>query len=238
MTNSYGSIAEFYDLVARQQSASSGQVLARLVRLLPESAAPLVEIGAGTGRVTRTLLAARSDLSVLAYEPSSQMRAILTSRMWAAPDARRRVTVLPDSAPGLELPPRILAAVIFGVAGHLDSSQRQELFGKLAERLLPGGFIAVELMGSVKPLAPTRTLSEQVGDLTYEWWISGTPIDEDTMHFANAWRVLHQGKVIREVIDEHRWQVLDAEQLAAESGLRVREEIRQDDAARVVVLQA
>jgi SAM-dependent methyltransferase len=233
----YGSIAEFYDLVALQQSASTGPALARMLRLLPENHGPVVEIGAGTGRVTRTILAARTDLRVIAVEPSAEMRAVLTSRLWAEKDARDRVTIVAAAAPDLDLPPQISAAVIFGVAGHLDETARRRMFSDLRARLAPGGFIAVELMGAVRDLRPTRTLSADVGEQTYEWWVSGRPLAADEMHFSNTWRVLHRGRIVREVVDEHRWVVLTPERVAEEAGMRLREQLDPTDGARVVILE-
>lgn len=233
----YGSIAEFYDLVALQQSASTGPALARMLRLLPENHGPVVEIGAGTGRVTRTILAARADLRVVAVEPSPEMRAVLTSRLWADEGVRDRVTVVAAAAPDIALPPQISAAVIFGVAGHLGEGERRRMFSDLRSRLAPGGFIAVELMGAVRDLHPTRTLSAAVGEQTYEWWVAGRSLGEDEMHFSNTWRVLREGRIVREVLDEHRWAVLTPERLAEEAGMRLREQPEPTDAARVVILE-
>ena len=233
----YGGIAEFYDLVALRQSTSTGPALAAMLRLLPENQGPVVEIGAGTGRVTRTILAARSDLRVLAVEPSPEMRAVLVSRLWADEETRDRVTVVADAAPGLELPDRISAAVIFGVAGHLDESARRRMLAELRTRLAPGGFVAVELMGAVHDLRPTRTLSAVVGEQTYEWWVSGRPVAADEMHFSNTWRVLRDGRVVREVVDEHRWVVLTPERLAEEAGMRLREPVDASSEVRVAILE-
>ncbi|WP_277212243.1 class I SAM-dependent methyltransferase [Isoptericola croceus] len=219
---SYDQIAEFYDLVAARQSRSTGPALADVLRGLPVSQAPLVEIGAGTGRVTRTIAAALADVDIIAVEPSPSMRAVLTSRVWADPTLRARVTVSSGWAPDLDLPDSILGAVVFGVAGHLEEPQRTELWRRLAERLVPGGCLVVELMGSDRPMPPTRTVHETVGRLTYEWWVSAEPVRDGVVRHVNWWRVLDGDRVCREVGDEHVWHVISPEQLAAESGLRAR----------------
>nr|WP_171785001.1 class I SAM-dependent methyltransferase [Isoptericola halotolerans] len=184
--------------------------------------APVVEVGAGTGRVTRTIAAAIADVDILAVEPSAPMRAVLTSRAWADPDLRARVTVSARSAPDLDLPGRILCAVVFGVAGHLERPERTELWRRLSQRLVPGGCLVVELMGSARAMPPTRTVHETVGRLTYEWWVSAEPVGDGVVRHVNWWRVLEGDRVCREVGDEHLWHVLEPEELAAESGLRAR----------------
>lgn len=219
---SYDQIAEFYDLVAARQTLSTGPVLADVLRGLPMGKAPVVEVGAGTGRVTRTIAAALPDVDILAVEPSPSMRAVLTSRVWADPELRDRVTISDRWAPDLDLPGSIRCAVVFGVAGHLEPEQRTELWRRLSGRLVPGGCLVVELMGSARPMPPTRTVRETVGRLTYEWWVSAEPVRDGVVRHVNWWRVLDGEAVCREISDEHVWHVLDAADLAAESGLRAR----------------
>jgi hypothetical protein len=57
------------------------------------------------------------------------------------------------------------------------------------------------------------------------------------MHFSNTWRVLHRGRIVREVVDEHRWVVLTPERVAEEAGMRLREQLDPTDGARVVILE-
>lgn len=224
MRGDYAPSAEFYELVADRQVRSSGPALRAALAGLDTSRGPVLEIGAGTGRITQVIADTLPDATVLAVEPAAPMRAILTSRVAGDPNLRRRVTVVPGTAPDLPLPDRISAAVVFGVAGHLDEAERTRLWAALGERLGPGGVIAVELMGVSAPrrMPPTLTLRERVGRQDYEWWVAGEPAGPDLMRFDNTWRVLRDGETVRQVRDSHEWFTLGVDRLAQESGLSAR----------------
>lgn len=221
MIDYYTPSAEFYDMVAVRHTASSGPPLARVLASVDTSHGPIVEIGAGTGRVTEVIAATLPGADIIAAEPSATMRAILTSRIAGDPDLRRRVTVTDDSAQNLRLPDRVSAVVIFGVAGHLTPTERTALWRRLSERLPPGGPIIVELMGVHAPrhIPPVMSLRETIGRQTYEWWIGGEPASGDAMRFTTTWKVLRDGRTVREVGDSYLWHTIDVAQLAREAGM-------------------
>ncbi|WP_117198761.1 trans-aconitate 2-methyltransferase [Nocardiopsis sp. TNDT3] len=185
---------------------------------------PVVDIGAGTGLVTAAIAEILPSARIHSAEPSPNMRAILTSRVFADPDLRRRVTVLPEPAQDLPLPDSISAAVVFGVAGHIPRAERLVLWRRLAERLPRGGPVVVELMGVDTPrsIPSVRMCRETVGDQTYEWWMSGEPAGPGTMRWRTQWRVFRGGDLVRTVDDEYDWETFGVERLAEESGMSVR----------------
>lgn len=222
MRDYYSPMAEFYELVARRQAAASGPPLAAALSALPAGIGPVVEIGAGTGRLTEVIAAALPTAPIVAAEPSATMRAILTSRVASRPELRGRVTVVDGAAPGLALPPRIGAAVVFGVAGHLPGPDRVTLWRRLRERLAPGGIIVVELMGAraLCVLPPTLTVVDTVGRRRYEWWVEGRPGGSPgLMRFTTTWRIYRGDTLTRVVDDSYDWWTQDPAELAAESGL-------------------
>ncbi|MFV2085536.1 Gfo/Idh/MocA family oxidoreductase [Micromonospora sp. LOL_021] len=219
----YSPTAEFFDLAAAAHVAtgSAPAVVAALAGL-DTAAGPVVEIGAGTGLVTVALARAFPDLEIVAHEPATGMRAVLTSRIYRDPDLRRRITVCTEPAPDLDLPDSISGAVVCGVAGHLDQPDRVRLWRRLAERLAPGGRIVVELMAIDRPLVldPTRLSRVEVGDQRYEWWFSGEPDGPDRMRLHTTWRVsTEDGTPVREVADLYHWYTLTLAGVAAESGM-------------------
>jgi SAM-dependent methyltransferase len=220
----YTPSAEFYDMVAVRHTASSGPPLARVLAPIDTSHGPVLEIGAGTGRITEVIAATLPEAEIIAAEPSATMRAVLTARVARDPDLRHRVTVVDGSAQDLCLPDRLSAVVIFGVAGHLTMAERTALWRRLAQCLPAGGPIIVELMGVSAPrsIPPVMSLRETIGRQTYEWWIGGEPATGDAMRFTTTWKVLRDGRTVREVSDSYIWHTVDVAQLGREAGMTTR----------------
>ncbi|WP_250293324.1 class I SAM-dependent methyltransferase [Streptomyces atroolivaceus] len=225
MIDYYSTSAEFYELVATRHTASSGPPLSQVLKGVDTSYGPVLEIGAGTGRVTEVIASALPQAEIIAAEPSATMRAMLTSRVARDPGLRRRVTVVDGAAQDLPLPDKLSAVVIFGVAGHLTAPERVALWRRLAARLPDGAPIVVELMGVSSPrlIPPVMSLRETIGRQTYEWWIGGEPTEGDAMRFTTTWKVLREdGRTVREVSDSYVWHTFDVARLAAEAGMTSR----------------
>lgn len=217
----YSTTAEFYELVARRHTASIAPALEQIIGGTAHVPGDLVEIGAGTGCVTALLGKSAPDCAILAAEPSPVMRAMLLSRIAGDPTLQRRVTVVSEPADAVALPEQIRATILIGVAGHMDEAERTRLWQRLTERLVPGGVIVVDLMGTTTPgLPPVRLLRESVGAQTYEWWASATATGQERLlRFDTTWKVLSDNVVVREVHDTYPWWSLDADTVISESGL-------------------
>lgn len=147
------------------------------------------------------------------------MRAVLRSRVHEDPDLRRRVTIRPETAQELALPERIRAVVLIGVAGHLGSDDRADLWRRCLARLVPGGVIVVDLMGtSARSLPATRLLRERIGTQAYEWWTTAEPGRDGATRFTTRWLVLDGARTVREVRGGYEWHSLDKATLAREAG--------------------
>lgn len=220
----YSTSAEFYEMVAERHARTSGGPLAAALDGLDTSAGPVVEIGAGTGRLTGIIARKLPRAAIIAAEPSTPMRAMLTSRVFADPVLQERVTVVPEPAQKLLLPARISAAVIFGVLGHLTDAERGGLWGLLRERLPSGGRVAVELMGGheARPIEPVRMLRQVIGTQTYEWWTSAAVAGPKLMRWNTTWKVFSGGELRRTVTDTYDWATLSLDELAEESGMTAR----------------
>jgi thiazolinyl imide reductase len=223
----YNEAAEFFDLGAREHTARTGPAVVACLSGIDPAAGPLVDIGAGSGLVTRQVARAYPDCRLIATEPAAGMRALLTARVGDDPDLARRVTVLPHAAerllePGV-LPERLSGVVVCGVLGHLEPDLRRELLLGLARRLAPGAPIVVELTGMREPttIRPTLLRHAELGDQRYEWWMSAEPDGPDRMLLDTEWRVFRGGEPVREVREQYRWYTLELAQLARECGLRL-----------------
>ncbi|WP_217131333.1 Gfo/Idh/MocA family oxidoreductase [Streptomyces sp. AC558_RSS880] len=217
----YTQPAEFFDLGAREHTDRTGPAVVASLAGIDPTAGPLLDIGAGSGLVTRQMAAAYPDCRIVAAEPSPGMRAILTSRLAEDPGIGERVTVLPDAANDLVLPDRICGAVACGMLGHLDPDRRRALLRDLADRLAPGAPLVVELMGLYTPVSmpATRLRQAALGGLRYEWWMAGEPAGEELMRLETTWRVFDGTRMVREVRDAYHWHTVTLDRIAEEAGL-------------------
>lgn len=91
----------------------------------------VLDLGAGTGRVTEALQ--RADVSVIAVEPDSAMRATMLEKVAG-------VAVLAGTAEDIPLPDQRVDAVVIGQAFHwFDHDRAHE---EIARVLKPGGVLA------------------------------------------------------------------------------------------------
>ncbi|AOS63695.1 class I SAM-dependent methyltransferase [Actinoalloteichus hymeniacidonis] len=220
----YTTSAEFYEMVAMRHVRTSAGPLKTALSGVRPAHGPVVEVGAGTGRITAVIAEALPTASIIATEPSTPMRAMLTSRVFGDADLRSRVTVLADPVQLLRLPDSISAVVIFGVVGHLTETERRLMWRRLSERLPTGAPIIVELMGTGTPrvVPPFRMLRETMGEQTYEWWTEAEPLRDDVMRWRTSWKIFRDGDLVRSTHDEYDWENLSLDRLAAEAGMNSR----------------
>lgn len=100
--------------------------------LLPEGAHTVLDLGAGTGKLTRALAA--RGLETIAVEPLAEMR---TNLAWAAPDAR----ILDGTAEAIPLEGDSVDLITVAQAWHWVDPQRAT--AEAARVLRPGGTLAL-----------------------------------------------------------------------------------------------
>jgi ubiquinone/menaquinone biosynthesis C-methylase UbiE len=166
----YRDRAEDYDRLVSAEDADDhlGPALGSIASL---HGAIFVDVGAGTGRVTRILLAAGAR-RVLAFDRSAAMLAIAERRLQREPRDRWQVQVADASA--LPIADGVVDHAVAGwVFGHLRSWEtewRTAIEAGLREMqrvVRPGGaVIVIETLGtgSEQPSAPTPQLAEY-----YQW---------------------------------------------------------------------
>jgi SAM-dependent methyltransferase len=100
--------------------------------LIPSGARPVLDLGAGTGKLTRALV--RSGVTVTAVEPSARMRVVLAG---AVPEAK----VLEGTAERIPLADGSVDAVAVAQAWHWFDAERAR--AEIARALTPGGVLAL-----------------------------------------------------------------------------------------------
>ncbi|MFD6292856.1 class I SAM-dependent methyltransferase [Streptomyces sp. NPDC060205] len=139
----YAVSAEFYDILQAHDDD-------RRVRQLYGTAVAtarlgVVDVGAGTGRVTLLSLA-RSRTGVHAVEPARAMRAALMTRLAALPAPQRaRVSVHPYTLGEAALRDVADLVICHNTVASLTPDARRTLWASVAEALVPGGRFLFEL---------------------------------------------------------------------------------------------
>jgi SAM-dependent methyltransferase len=141
LSRSFGEVADEYN---RLRSGPSGEALSWLV---PGDATDVLELGAGTGILTR-LLAARVD-HLIAVEPDERMRAVLSA-------ADRTVEVLSGRAEEIPADASSVDVVIAQSAWHWVDESRA--IPEVARVLRPGGQLSLVWTGPDRSVDWMRSL--------------------------------------------------------------------------------
>ncbi len=145
---SFGSVAEDYD---RYRPSPPQEAIHWL---LPEHVAAVVDLGAGTGHLSRRLLT-RAD-EVVAIEPDARMRAVLARRL-------PQVRLLAGRAESLPLPDASVDAVLIASAWHWVDPEAA--VPEIARVLCPGGLLGILWTGLDRTSGLGALLWESVRDL-------------------------------------------------------------------------
>src|SRR5215204_1316444 len=172
--------------------------LVREVRIRPES--PMLDLGAGTGKLTRLLAQLGAD--VVAVEPVDAMRQRLVETIPG-------VKALPGTAEAIPLEDESMDAVAVGQAFHWFDGDAA--LAEIHRVLRPGGTLALLWNRRVEDDAVNRAVEELIGP-----YRAGAPT-----HRGDAWRAAFDRAAVFDAVDEREFansQRLDAEGLEARVG--------------------
>ncbi len=220
--------AEFYDLLATAQWESFGLDLLELLDRVDPSVGPIVDVGAGTGIGLSYLRAAAPGATIFAIEPSKAMRTALHTRLAIDPGLRAITTVDPRPLASAQLPERAAALVASAALGHLTDDERDRLWRYVAEHMPAGAPAVLEVLPPARSITvpPTRYRELEVGDLVYEGWQEGEPIDDRTMAWTMTYRVRRDREIVAEYRVRSTWRCFGVDDVRAEveaHGLTLRE---------------
>lgn len=138
-------------MARRYDSVTTESVLAGLIDLIPPPPAPVLDIGAGSGRDTAWFQS--RGYAVTAAEPVAAFRAMISGRVPTA-------TVVDSSLPGLDgLSGQHALILVNAVWHHLDAADRDVALARLTDLLAPDGRLLLALRrGPVPDGAPLYDL--------------------------------------------------------------------------------
>ncbi|MFD5281694.1 class I SAM-dependent methyltransferase [Streptomyces rubrogriseus] len=158
--DSYAVTAEFYDILQADRDAARVHDL--YGRHVARARLGVLDIGAGTGRVTLMSLA-ESAVGVHAVEPARAMRTSLLTRLATLPARQReRVTVHPYALDEAALYAAADVAVCHNTVACLSPAARDALWPAIHAALAPGGTLLLEPPPALLPPRDVvRRLPEQ-----------------------------------------------------------------------------
>lgn len=207
----YDANAEYYDLITSERVAAVAPLLDAFTARLDPGTAPLVDIGAGTGRLTAHLARLVRPREVIALEPSRAMRSVLASRVAGDQALVHQVTLVPfdlDSATD-HLPEHLGGAIAFGVLPHLDPAGRRHLLTELARRLDGRALIEVMPPWTADPVPTTPMASLTAGRHRIECAMRADRLGDDRLAWTMTYRrVDERGTLLHEAVGtSHCWVV-------------------------------
>ena len=200
----YATDAAFYDAI----HGEGGADLEFWLPFAAEHGGPILEVGAGTGRIALPL--ARAGHAVTALDPSPAMLAIARRRAAAEGLA---LAFLDGALPGAALPPASFAAVILPSDVFLACAAPGEQLAILraaATSLAPHGRIALDLAGPGHWLdregdgEPLLAFSGELdGDALTVWHIRHDDLATQTRHLCIRYEVTGADGRVRRTESEH-----------------------------------
>lgn len=216
--NGYAVTAQFYDVMADDQHSGVDAQIAAALAGLDTTAGPVADIGAGTGLTTRVIATTLPDAEILAIEPDAAMRPALTARVWSDLDLRRRVSILPMGIMDAPLPATIAGAVLSASLVHFSPEERVRLWALLADRLVAGGRVIVEVQCPLAVAIPEMQMgSGRVGRVEYEGRVSAELLDEQRQRWCVTYRTVLDGRELACDRATYDCWTISADQIAAEA---------------------
>ena len=216
----YGDASEYYDLAEMETWNDRKLILKKIGKVFAGCTMPVLDIGAGTGKVSLELAEQLPDLELIAIEPAKAMRtAFLAKLAQAEPAIRSRITLLPMRIQDCPLPERIGGVLCAGVIGHLDREERLDLWNLLGRRMEKGAPMFLEILDQkLLEVNPGLTLSvSQLGQSRYETCVEArNRIDASTYEWTLAYRMFVQDTLVATERVKMKWYYQDISQLLAE----------------------
>lgn len=195
----YGDAIEFYDIAALPQPDITENILRKFIELTKINDGIILDIGAGTGKITTEAARMAPDKEFVALEPSKYMRIAFMSRLMEHEQLRKQITVLPLTTERYDFEEEISGILCMGVLGHLKAEERRYLWEKLESSLRKNVPVLIELLDHKFLDMPKGSRISIVfqGRLRYETYIQDIKqVDEERWEWLIAYKVFYGEKLI------------------------------------------
>ncbi len=198
----YSDAIEFYDIASASQPDISKKILEGFVELSAINQGIILDIGAGTGKLTTKISSMIPHKEILALEPSKYMRIAFMTRLSEYKELQKKVTILPITLEQYNFEDDISGVICMGVLGHLTKEERESLWETLEKRLKTDTPVLIGLLDKKFLSVPIGTVLSiaQQGKNRYETFIREKKCNnKKKCEWVIAYRISYKNKVIREI---------------------------------------
>lgn len=135
-------IASNYDSIVLRAVPRYEEMLAELVRRLPEKAASVLELGCGTGRLTALLAANYPDAAITAVDAAPEMIEVARERLSHGSEAAVRVEFVASTFDEFSAPDGRYDLVVSNLSLH-HIVDKKPYYSRVRKMLAPDGFLAL-----------------------------------------------------------------------------------------------
>lgn len=215
----YSDAIEFYDIASASQPDISKKILESFVELSDMNQGIILDIGAGTGKLTSKISKMIPHKEILALEPSKFMRIAFMARLSDCEELQKKITILPITLEQYNYEDNISGILCMGVLGHLKKEARESLWEIFEKKLKTGVPVLIGLLDKKflsLPIGTRISIAEQ-GKNRYESFIKGINCDnEKECEWVITYKIYYKNKVIKEIDCPMSWNYENTETILEE----------------------
>ena len=184
------------------------KILESFVELSAINQGIILDIGAGTGKLTTKISNMIPHKEILALEPSKFMRIAFMARLSEHKELQKKITILPINLEQYNFEDDISGVLCMGVLGHLTKEERESLWETFEKKLKTGTPVLIGVLNkkflSVHIGTPISIAQQDKN--RYETFIKEINCNnKKKCEWVISYRISYKNKVIREITCPMNW---------------------------------